>query len=270
MNLLTIENLHIIKNKKNLIHIEKLEIKQQQINIIIGPNGAGKTTLLHALAGQHNPSHILHHQTPLSNYNKQQLAEKRALLAQNYHIAFPLSVEALVKLGREPYHKQKTKQHDQEVCTYWLEKLGLLALKKRNCLNLSGGEQHRAHIARVLAQITPEINSNLNNKWLLLDEPSNHLDIHHQYQLYAQLENLKQQGLTIIAIFHDPALALNLADHLILLKNGKLFSCHTPKTLAQSQDLDELYQINMNTSYNHQLKCYQLAPKLNSTTKYPQ
>lgn len=139
--------------------------------------------------------------------------------------------------------------------------MSLTELQERNSAKLSDGEQHRAHIARVLAQLVPKPDADLSGKWLLLDEPTNHLDIHHQYQLFALLQRLKQQGLTIVAILHDPALAINQSNHILMLKNGEKFAEKPAEEVANSTLLDELYQMKMGCRYCPYSEQYYLAPK---------
>ena len=142
--------------------------------------------------------------------------------------------------------------------------MSLNTLRKRSSAELSGGEQHRAHIARVLAQLLPTLDADLSDKWLLLDEPTNHLDIHHQYQLFALLQQLKMRGLSIIAILHDPALAINQADRIVMLKEGQVFGEYPAAELARSQALDALYGMQMRCRYCDSTQQYYLAPQLSA------
>lgn len=262
--ILHIRSLRIAHGKRQILHIEQLDLPSASFTAIIGPNGAGKSSLLQALSGSQaaNAAHIFHQGKSLNRFRGIELAQRRAMLSQHSSIAFALSVEALVQLGREPYRHQPARAHDKAVCTWALNAMSLSEFKERSSHSLSGGEQHRAHIARVLAQLLPSPDADLSGKWLLLDEPTNHLDIHHQYQLFAELQRLKARGLSIIAILHDPALALNQADHIILLKAGKLFAQHNPAELANNHALDALYDMQMRCRYCPQSQQYYLAPTL--------
>ncbi|MDO4430568.1 MAG: ABC transporter ATP-binding protein [Lonepinella koalarum] len=108
----------------------------------------------------------------------------------------------------------------------------------------------------------PKPSSELSGKWLLLDEPTNHLDIHHQYQLFALLQQLKNQGLTIITILHDPALAINQSDHILMLKNGEKFAERSAQGVAESSLLNELYEMKMGCRHCPYTEQYYLSPKL--------
>ncbi|MEN2948427.1 Hemin import ATP-binding protein HmuV [Mannheimia haemolytica] len=263
-NLLTCQNLSIVHQQKKLLEIQEIAFEQGKFTAIIGPNGAGKTTLLKALSGnnaQTNSAVFYQHQR-LTDLNGYALAQKRAMLSQQSQIAFPLKVEELVQLGREPYRQSEFAKFNEKITAWAMETMSLTALKERSSIQLSGGEQHRAHIVRVLAQLVPEPNADLSGSWLLLDEPTNHLDIHHQYQLFSLLQKLKQQGLTIIAILHDPALAINQADHILMLKNGEKFAEMSAKAIAESCLLDELYEMKMGCRYCPHSGQYYLCPAL--------
>ncbi|QLB15330.1 hemin ABC transporter [Mannheimia granulomatis] len=264
MNLLTCQNLSVYHQQKKLLHIPSATFEQAKFTTIIGPNGAGKTTLLKALSGNNANTNnaVFYKNQSLKNIADHLLAQQRAILSQHSQIAFPLKVKELVQLGREPYRHSKFAKYNEKVTAWAIGVMSLTELQDRSSTQLSGGEQHRAQIARVLAQLLPEPNADLTGKWLLLDEPTNHLDIHHQYQLFALLQHLKQQGLTIIAILHDPALAINQSDRILMLKNGKRFAEKSAKELAESSLLDELYQMNMGCRYCPYTEQYYLSPKL--------
>lgn len=157
-NLLTCQNLSIVHQQKKLLEIQEIAFEQGKFTAIIGPNGAGKTTLLKALSGnnaQTNSAVFYQHQR-LTDLNGYALAQKRAMLSQQSQIAFPLKVEELVQLGREPYRQSEFAKFNEKITAWAMETMSLTALKERSSIQLSGGEQHRAHIARVLAQLVPE------------------------------------------------------------------------------------------------------------------
>ncbi|SUO93231.1 ATP-binding cassette domain-containing protein [Suttonella ornithocola] len=248
MTLLTVTELHITKQQKTLLHIPHCTFTTAQHTAIIGPNGAGKSTLLTALAGgnrQSDPAIFYQHQ-PLSQFNTQTLAQKRAVLNQHHNIAFPISVENLIALGREPYRYTDNAKHNTSVINHLITQFQLEPYRHRNAQTLSGGEQHRAQIARVLAQLLPNLDSTLEGKWLLLDEPTNHLDLRHQHQLMHSLKTLTAKGLTIISVLHDPALALNHAHQICLLKNGNYYNSYPPQQLANNvQPLNQIYDLSL-------------------------
>lgn len=264
IHLLTCQDLSVYHQQKKLLYIQNVAFEQGKFTSIIGPNGAGKTTLLKALSGNNANTNdaVFYQNQSLKNLTGGLLAQRRAMLSQQSHIAFPITVRELVWLGREPYRHSEFAKFNENVTAWAIDAMSLTALQDRSSVQLSGGEQHRAHIARVLAQLIPEPNADLTGKWLLLDEPTNHLDIHHQYQLFALLQQLKQQGLTIIAILHDPALAINQSDRILMLKDGEKFSENTACEVANSTLLNELYEMQMGCRYCPYSEQYYLSPKL--------
>lgn len=261
--LLAVRDLTIRHGQHLLLAIDHWQLAEGAFTAILGANGAGKSTLMNALAGgSRHDTHIYHRGTPLARIPAQKLAQQRAVLGQHPAIAFPFRTDELVQLGREAWRGTPAQRHDRDVCAYALHTLDIAHLAGRNCQQLSGGEQHRVHLARVLAQLLPEPDAALHGKWLLLDEPTNHLDIRHQYRLFATLAELKARGLSLLAILHDPVLALNHTDRLLLIKNGRICGEHLPQDAVQNQALDSLYDIPMHIRHCAQSRRYYINPQL--------
>lgn len=266
--LLSIRQLTVQHGATSVLTIDHWQLPEQQFTAVIGPNGAGKTTLLNALAGgSPHDAHITHRGTSLKHLHPRTLAQQRAVLSQHPAIAFPFRVADLVQLGREAWRGTAAQKHDQATCDWAMQTLDIEHLRQRNSQHLSGGEQHRVHLARVLAQLLPDPNADLYGKWLLLDEPTNHLDIRHQYRLFATLKQLQKRGLTLLAILHDPAFALNHADRLLLLKNSRIQGEYSPEDTVNGGHLDRLYDIPMHARYCAESQCYQYHPKLPNDEK---
>lgn len=233
---LRVERLNIEKR----LTVEHLSFQKSAFTVILGANGAGKSTLLNALAGDKT---VYYQNQALNHYSLRQLARVRAVFSQNHQVAFPISVDNLLALGREIYGRT---DQDEALYRWILETFELSAFKNRNVQTLSGGEQQRAHLGRVVAQLVERLDApNLGEKYLLLDEPTNHLDIRHQQLLFKQLHGWVNEGLTAIAVLHDPTVAMNHADQLVLIKNGAVLGTFTPEALFERQILDELYDIKM-------------------------
>lgn len=262
--LISCRELAVYHQHNRLLYLDYGCFAQGKLTSVIGPNGAGKTTLLKALSGNDAAANrnVYYQDRPLACLSAREIAQKRAVLSQHGHLAFPLKVKELVQLGREPYSQSEFAKNNENVTAWAMEAMSLTHLHHRSTAELSGGELRRAHIARVLAQLMPYPQASLHDKWLLLDEPTNHLDIHHQYHLFDLLQQLKQQGLTIIAVLHDPALAINQSDHILMLKNGEKFAEQSATAVAQSGLLDALYQMNMGCRYCDYSGQYYLAPSL--------
>lgn len=217
-----------------------------QIHCILGQNGAGKSTLLKCISKEITPSggSVLWANSPLKAISYAQLALQRAVLSQSEELSFSFTVEQLVRLGVEV--RGQCEQAAQIIHSV-LQVCDMQPLQNRDYLTLSGGEQKRAQLARVLAQIWP-VNSQephaFRGKWLLLDEWTAGLDIKHQQQLGRYFKAWAEQGLGIIMVLHDIAFAAQLADHCLILKAGRVYSQGAVLTHLTQDSLREALEIN--------------------------
>lgn len=246
-----IPNLSLTIRKKTLVNVQDLLIKTGAFTALIGPNGAGKTTLLNLLAGDLIPStgHIFLDGKLLEDYTIDELAVKRSVLPQSEHIPFAIKSRAILLMGVMPYNIAFNHAQVLTLLAAISETLELETLLDSPYQTLSGGEQHRVQIGRVLMQTLFSLDGkpNLQERIMLLDEPFNHLDLYHQQQLLRYFKSLTKQGLTIICVMHDINHALQVADELVLLKNGTLQGCHTPEELWHSQKLHQVFEVDFIT-----------------------
>jgi len=180
---------------------------------IIGRNGAGKSTLMRTLAGLRAPDGgaVELDGRPLAAWPLEELARRRAYLAQSRHDAFAYSVLETVLAARHPYHGQRywDGSDDHAAALQALAAMEVDGLAARDVRTLSGGERQRVAIAALLAQDTP---------LLLLDEPANALDLAHQVQVMGLLARLcREQDKTVVMIGHDLTLAHGISTHALLL-----------------------------------------------------
>lgn len=242
--LLEARNLHYQVQQRTLINDVSLHIASGEMVAIIGPNGAGKSTLLRLLAGYLAPSdgecrllgQNLHHWQP------QALARTRAVMRQYSDLAFPFSVSEVIQMGRAPYGAAQNQQVLQEV----MAQTGCLALAQRDYRALSGGEQQRVQLARVLAQLwQPEPTP----RWLFLDEPTSALDLYHQQHTLRLLRQLTdQEPLAVCCVLHDLNLAALYADRILLLAQGELVACGPPQEVLNAETLTRWYQADLGVS----------------------
>lgn len=181
---------------------------------LVGPNGCGKTTLLRAICGYlPYTGSILLGEKEVCEWPKRELARKMSFVRQAPILSFDFTVEELVLLGLLP-HKSLLKgitRQDRKSLSRVLEQIGLSGFSKRSVQSLSGGERQRAYLAQAVLQ---------DSSLLLLDEPTAHLDISHQYQFLELLKNLVCKGKSILTVFHDLELALKFSDYLLVLHQG--------------------------------------------------
>ena len=209
-----------------------LQLKAGKLYGLLGANGAGKSTLLQLLAALKKPDHgeIILAQQPLSAYTATERARRLAYLSQQQPPT-DMTVRQLLHLGLLPHKTlwQRDNQSDRDNINHILDQTGLSQQADILLGSMSGGEQQRAHLARVLVQQA---------QLLLLDEPVNHLDIRFQHQLLA---NLRRSGLCVLASFHDINLAATYCDELILLQQGQLIAAGKPQQVLQSDLLQQVF-----------------------------
>ncbi|EKN3346424.1 heme ABC transporter ATP-binding protein [Yersinia ruckeri] len=239
--LLDAQNLCFSVAGRSLIQDVSLQIRSGEMVAIIGPNGAGKSTLMRLLTGYLNTNsgdcQILG--KSLSAWSRQQLAKTRAVMRQYSDLKFPFSVEEVVTMGRTPHGKLGMKEAVQQV----MEQTGCTPLAQRDYRQLSGGEQQRVQLARVLAQLwqkkpTP--------RCLFLDEPTSALDLHHQQHSLRLLRQLTlEQPLAVCCVLHDLNLAALYADRILLLHQGRLVAAGTPQEVLHTDILTRWYQADL-------------------------
>jgi iron complex transport system ATP-binding protein len=194
-----------------------------RFNVILGPNGAGKSTLLKIATGLLTPTSgtVRYGERVLSDFAAPALARKRAVLSQRVELAFPLDVEDVVLMGRYPHYGRTPAKRDREIVTRALDIVGMTERRRQRYTTLSGGEQQKVQLARVLAQIW-NYDEPREPKYLFLDEPTTSLDVHYQLHLLDVARGLLDFECTIIAILHDITMALQYGDVFFLMENGRI------------------------------------------------
>lgn len=225
------------KNKKVLQKIS-LQLKGKTINIILGPNGTGKTTLLKCMNHILEPDEgkILLDNKYLTNMSISEIAKKIAYVPQDVSGNFSITVLEYVLMGRFPYVKKCYKERDRKLALTAIERIGLQEKAFVSFREVSGGERQRALIARALVQ-EPKV--------ILLDEPTNNLDLKNQLLVLHILEKLvKEQDVTIVMILHDLNLASLFANRVILLDNAKIYADGTPQEVLNENNIRKVYGVD--------------------------
>ncbi len=192
-------------------------------NVILGPNGAGKSTLLAIATGLLRPTsgQVRYGDRLVGEYSATALARKRAVLSQRVDLAFPLDVEDVVLMGRYPHYGRTPSKRDRDIVTRALELVGMTARRRQRYTTLSGGEQQKVQLARVLAQIW-NYDEPREPRFLFLDEPTTSLDIHYQLHLLDVARGILDYDCTVIAILHDITMALQYGDVFFLMEDGRV------------------------------------------------
>ncbi|WP_208432776.1 heme ABC transporter ATP-binding protein [Bartonella taylorii] len=228
------------ENKQILNHIA-LQAKSGDLTIIIGPNGSGKSTFVKALSGELPYSgKITLNGYDVSQTKTYEMAKMRAVLPQSTMLVFPFLVHEVVELGLSVNQFAITKTELQNLTQKALECVDLADYGNRYYHQLSGGEQARVQLARVLCQIWEPVYNGV-SRWMILDEPIASLDIQHQLVVMDIAKNFARCGGGVLAVLHDLNLAAHYADKMVLLKQGEIYCEGSASTVLTTQNLREVY-----------------------------
>lgn len=215
MNILSARNLSVRLGSREILQELDLDLRAGEVVVLLGPNGAGKSTLVRALAGELEVrGDLCFGGRPMAAWHPRVLARHRGVMPQRVDVNFPLTVEEVIRLGRNG----RNPQADEAVLEQVLHLLSLHSFRYRKMPELSGGEQQRVQLARVLAQILDTEGPRL----LLLDECTSALDPAYQQQVVELVQSLaREQDMAVLAVVHDLNLAARLADSLLVLRDGR-------------------------------------------------
>lgn len=240
---------------KNILDNISLKAEAGEVLVILGGNGAGKSTLLRVLCGDLDgaPGDVSIQNKPLHSWKTAELAQFRAVLAQQTIIGLPYLVKDIVMMGRYPHFKKSPANLDYIIVRNALKKTGIDHLAERNYLTLSGGEQQRVQLARVLAQVW--FTEKHAVRYLLMDEPVNSLDIVHQHTTLRLAREFAQEGNCVITVLHDLNLAAQYADKILLLRNGSVLASGTPEEVLMDELMSSTYDFPLSilhhSAYKH-------------------
>lgn len=200
-----------------------VRFRPERFNVLLGPNGAGKSTLLRIASGRLAPTSgmVEYDGDDVASISSEALAKRRAVLSQHVELAFPLAVRDVVLMGRYPYYGRAPAARDLAIVDETLELVGLTAKRDQAYPTLSGGEQQKTQLARVLAQIWPT-DPDPGPRCLFLDEPTSSLDIHYQLHLLDIVRGFLSRRCTVIAILHDLNVAAQYGDAFFVISAGQL------------------------------------------------
>nr|WP_109666677.1 ABC transporter ATP-binding protein [Roseicyclus mahoneyensis] len=230
---LALDRLTVMRGDCPVVDGASLAIAPGELVGLIGPNGAGKTTLMRGALG------LLPHtgMSSLTDMAPQTRARHVAWLPQAREIAWPVSVETLVTLGRTPHLAagQRPSETDRAAVAEALRIMDLSGFEARPATKLSGGEQARVLIARALAQDTPLI---------LADEPIAGLDPGHQIATMQAFAQLAAGGKAIMVSLHDLGLAARHCTRLILMHRGRIHADGPPEKVLTKANLADVFGIS--------------------------
>lgn len=254
--MLTVEGISFSYREKPVLKDVNIEVRKGEIIGILGPNGCGKTTLLKLLNRNLKPQkgRVLMEGADLEGMSKRSIARQIAVVPQSNEIRFAFTVRDIVSMGRMPFldRFQGESGDDTRIVEEAMEKTNIKEFADRLINNMSGGERQRVIIARALAQ-RPEV--------ILLDEPTLHLDINHQFEVLDLVKRLsKEEGLTVVIVSHDLPMVVKYCDRMVLIHDHKVHALGTPHDVLTPESMRTVFNINAVLEYDEALKA--LAVKI--------
>ncbi|HQH61897.1 MAG TPA: ABC transporter ATP-binding protein [Candidatus Saccharicenans sp.] len=247
MKIIEVENLEAGYNRQPVLHGLSFGLDRGEFLAVCGPNGSGKSTLIKALQ---RLTPLLRGTVRLDGKNlfrlkPREIASRLAYVPQVSEAIFDFTVEETVAMGR--YVRQKNRLagesvEDRQAIEEAMKLTGVTALRNKSLSQLSGGERQRVLLARALAQETPV---------LLLDEPSSHLDINFQLQIYHLLRRLQlEKNKTILVAEHNLNLCLPYCQRLIFLKEGRIVAAGSPLEIINREIIHQVFDLEVELREN--------------------
>ena len=237
--MLEAEGISVRLSGRTVLQDINLQVTPGEIVAIVGPNGAGKSTLLSCLSGALVPAGgavRIDGEAP-AGLSAAELARRRAVLEQTPECGLPFRLCDLVGLAIPAAVPPAEAHH---IATAAMAALEIGALAERNLDQLSGGERHRAHMARALAQLAAGRYFG-GGRWLLLDEPTASLDLRHQASVLKAARRAAAEGAGVLAVLHDLTLAAAAADRIAIIHAGRLAVTGTPREVLVPERLSRIY-----------------------------
>jgi iron complex transport system ATP-binding protein len=207
-----VEDLSFSYNGREVLRGVTFSVDEGELLMILGPNGAGKSTLVKCIAGILRCKGVKVFGRDVRSYPRNELARVLAYVPQIAERSF-LTVFDYVLLGRKPYIGFSPGEDDINAAMKAIERMGLTGLERKPLNRLSGGELQKASIARALAQ-EPRI--------LIMDEPTNNLDLKSQLEVMKLARELTGEGKTVIMVMHDINMALRFGERFLFMKGGMI------------------------------------------------
>ena len=216
-----------------------------ELTAIVGPNGSGKTTFLKALAGNLvYAGSIAMNGNEIASLKPWQAATMRAVLPQATALSFPFTVREIVRLGVASGRAGTLPGEDGRLPDRALARVDLEGFAGRFYQELSGGEQQRVQLARVLCQVwAPVLDGR--PRYLLLDEPVSSLDIRHQLMIMNVARDFARRGGGVVAILHDLNLTAMYADRVHVMHRGRLAAAGTPSDVLSDEMIAKVFECRL-------------------------
>lgn len=223
---------------KRVVDDVSFEIPKGKVISLIGPNGAGKSTVMGMISRliAADKGGVRLTGKDIRAWKSKELAKKLAILTQHNQVQMKLTVRELVAFGRFPYSGNHLKAEDVEIVNRAIGYMELGEFQDRFIDELSGGQRQRAYIAMVIAQDT---------EYILLDEPTNNLDIYHATNMMKIVRRLCDElGKTVILVLHEINYAAFYSDYICAFKDGRIAKFGTVKEVMTKENLSQVYGVD--------------------------
>lgn len=223
---------------KTVVNQVSFAIPKGKVISLIGPNGAGKSTVMGIISRliAQDGGTVDFEGSDIGKWKSRELSKRLAILTQTNNIQMKLTVRELVTFGRFPYSGGRTTAEDQEIIDRAISYMELGAFEDQFIDELSGGQRQRAYIAMVIAQDT---------EYVLLDEPTNNLDIYHATNMMKIVRRLCDElGKTVILVLHEINYAAFYSDYICAFKDGRIAKFGTVKGVMTKENLSQVYGVD--------------------------
>ena len=243
--MIEVRNLSVSIGARRIIADIDLDIRAGEVAAIVGPDGSGKTTLLKAVTGElpYGGSVALNGRN-LSALKPWEAASMRAVLPQATSLSFPFTVREIVRLGLMGGRSGALPGEIERLPELALAKVDLAGFAGRYYQELSGGEQQRVQLARVLCQVWAPVFDG-GPRYLFLDEPVSSLDIKHQLTIMNLARDFAARGGGVVAILHDLNLTAMFADRVFVMHRGRLAASGTPQEVLQDELISAVFECRL-------------------------
>lgn len=233
-----VQNLTKKYDDKIVLDGVSLEFPEKSVISLIGPNGAGKSTLMGIISRllERSGGSALFDGRDLKDWKSSELAKRLSILTQSHNVQMKLTVRELVSFGRFPYSGGRLTAEDQKIIDRALSYMELDEVQNSFIDELSGGQRQRAFIAMVIAQDT---------RFVLLDEPTNNLDIYHATRMMRMVRRLCDElGKTLILVLHEINYASFYSDYVCAMKDGKIYKFGRVEEVITKEVLSSVYKVD--------------------------
>lgn len=213
-------------------------IPKGKVLSLIGPNGAGKSTVMGMISRliARDAGLVDFDGKDIGKWKSRDLSRRLAILTQSNHIQMKLTVRELVAFGRFPYSGGRITEEDQKMIDQAIAYMELEEFQDRFIDELSGGQRQRAYIAMVIAQDT---------EYVLLDEPTNNLDIYHAANMMKTVRKLCDElGKTVVLVLHEINYAAFYSDYICAFVDGKIAKFGTVREVMTKENLSQIYNVD--------------------------